>query len=99
MSVEFVSYDGTYPNLCSGTLVVKIDGDEVSFGWNGCDYPPFWISGGSVSFTKDWDEVVSQGEWEISDSNDFPPNIKAALPDLIRLMNEHVPHGCCGGCV
>ncbi len=53
MSVEFVSYDGTYPNLCSGTLVVKIDGAEVSFGWNGCDYPPFWISGGGVSFTKD----------------------------------------------
>jgi hypothetical protein len=32
MNIEFVSYNGAYPNLCRGKLVVKIDGKEVSFG-------------------------------------------------------------------
>lgn len=30
--VEFVSYTGRYPNLCSGTLTVKINGEIVKFG-------------------------------------------------------------------
>jgi len=32
--VEFVSYDGKYPNLCRGILTVKIDGEIVKFGHN-----------------------------------------------------------------
>ena len=28
--VEFVSYSGRYPNLCSGTLVLRIDGKTVT---------------------------------------------------------------------
>lgn len=29
--VEFVSYTGKYPNLCNGTLTLRIDGKEVRF--------------------------------------------------------------------
>lgn len=29
--VEFISYNGDFPNLCSGTLVLRIDGEEVTF--------------------------------------------------------------------
>ena len=29
--VEFVSYNGSFPNLCSGTLVLRIDGVERTF--------------------------------------------------------------------
>lgn len=32
MKIEFVSYDGEYPNLCSGVFTVKLDGVETSFG-------------------------------------------------------------------
>lgn len=36
--VEFVSYDGAYPNLCSGQLVLKINGQAREFprycDWN-----------------------------------------------------------------
>ena len=39
--IEFVSYDGRYPNLCRGTLIMKIDGIEIEF--NGLE------SGGKVS--------------------------------------------------
>lgn len=29
--VEFVSYDGAYPNLCTGQLVLKINGQVREF--------------------------------------------------------------------
>ena len=105
MKLEFVSYDGKYPNLCSGTLIVKIDGKEVSFeGYSRNDehsiYPKFWVSGGSVTFDDDWNESVSQDDWQLQvDEKNYPPEIYAVLPMLIDLMNVNVHNGCCGGCV
>lgn len=41
--IKFISYDGAWPNLCRGTLVVEKDGKQYSmYG--------VLISGGSVSF-------------------------------------------------
>ena len=31
-NVEFISYDGKYPCLCSGKLILRIDGVIVTFG-------------------------------------------------------------------
>lgn len=112
MDIEFVSYDGEYPNLCSGTLTVKIDGVKTTFGaqrlWESekkagkvpAMYPKFWTSGGSVSFDEDWSENVSWGDWELMfDRKDYPAEIADAMPELISVFNENVPPGCCGGCV
>ena len=97
MKIEFVSYDGAYPNLCSGVFTVRLDGRETSFG---AEYPRFWTSGGGVSFDDEWNECVSRGPWELSfDERDYPPEIAAAMPGLIDAFNENVPWGCCGGCV
>lgn len=38
--IEFVSYDGKYPNLCSGQLVLKINGQVrvgILFGYINVD--------------------------------------------------------------
>lgn len=108
-NIEFISYNGVYPNLCSGTLVVKIDDKEVSFGrttkFLNCEevanYPSFWCSGGSVSFDKNWNEHVnSHCDWEmIGYEKDYPPEIWKILPDILNVMNENVEGGCCGGCI
>ena len=29
--VKFISYDGKYPNYCSGTLTLEIDGETAVF--------------------------------------------------------------------
>jgi len=89
--ILFVSYDGGYPNLCSGTLVLFVLGKKVVF-------PDYCLhSGGSVSFDKDWNEHVSSGEWSITEWPDnFPEDFKE---EAVRVVNDNVPSGCCGGCV
>ena len=107
--VKFVSYDGEYPNLCSGTLMVEINGKKTSFGWTNprwlnekkADYPRFWCSGGSTGFSDDYaDSYVVKGPWEmLAQEKDYPPEIWKLLPEILDLMNENVREGCCGGCL
>lgn len=86
-----IHYDGKYPNLCSGNLVVEVDGKKYQFP-DDC-----LSSGGSVSFDDDWQEQISKGEWSVSDwPKDMPDDIKDAV---LAAINENIPHGCCGGCV
>ena len=91
MKVEFVSYDGSYPNLCAGTLVIKIDGKE----WK---LDRMISSGGSVSFTAGWEEVVCAGPWGLH-SSDLPKEIIEHANEILECVNDNIPYGCCGGCV
>lgn len=86
-----IKYDGAYPNLCSGNLIVIIDDKEWVF-------PNYCLSsGGSVSFDSDWNETVADGEWAITDwPKDFPEEYKN---DVLEAVNSEISHGCCGGCV
>lgn len=102
--IEFVSYDGAFPCLCMGTLVLKIDGVEAKFHYSfnnkkKGEYSDFWVSGGNVSFDENWIEDVSIGEWGFSPDASFPEEFKAIGDELIAVFNENVPYGCCGGCV
>jgi len=88
--LKFISYDGEYPNLCSGTLILNLNGKDVVF-------PNYCLSsGGSVSF-DDWCENVTKGEWGI---NEFPAGFPTELQQkAIDLVNDNIQQGCCGGCV
>lgn len=111
MEVKFVNYSGSYPNLCSGILVLEVDGKEFSFGYNSyndkikVDFPRFWTSGGGAGL-KNYTEYVEKGEWEIFNySNetdeiiDFFGKDNQPLEKFIEIFNENVPYGCCGGCI
>lgn len=88
-AVEFVSYDGRYPNLCSGTLVLKIDGVERVM-------PSYCMhSGGSVTFDNNWTEHVGTGLWSV----DVPDDLSDLESEIEACVNDNVPYGCCGGCV
>jgi len=91
MDVKLVSYDGEYPNLCSGELVIQVEGINWAF-------PSHTLSsGGSVSFDEDWSENVDSGPWTIRNWPDgFPEDAKEQSE---RIVNEEIPWGCCGGCV
>lgn len=87
--VEFVSYDGEYPCRCFGTLVVRIEGVVFTLVNR-------LVSGGSVWFDDDWSEHVEEGEWGLSE---LPEEIEPFRQQILDLVNENVPFGCCGGCV
>ena len=88
-AIKFVSYDGKYPNLCSGTLVLEKDGKQYQL--RHC-----LRSGGSVFFDSDWNETVTHGSWDVVD---LPEELEPFHDEIEKLVNENVPYGCCGGCV
>ena len=105
-AIEFVSYDGEYPHLCTGTLVLSIDGKEYGFN---C-----LCSGGSVEYEED-DYVVYTGEWKLDHTeiskgiyvleaynNKYPHDVTFSEDEIAyitSLVNQEVEQGCCGGCI
>lgn len=92
-----IKYDGAYPCLCSGHLIVIIDGKEWDFGTH------VLVSGGSAYFLDDWDEVIECGDWDIYEES-FPEGFFEAYPEymkkyVIEAVNDNVAKGCCGGCL
>jgi hypothetical protein len=86
-----IEYDGAYPNLCRGNLVVIIDGKKWQF-------PDYCLSsGGYVTFDENWTERIGCGPWGVREwPKDFPDNLKSIT---LTAINGHIPWGCCGGCV
>lgn len=108
MNIEFVSYTGKWPNLCSGVLTLNIDGKEVKFGhdfekfesWKtDGNHESFWRSGGSCGFSYDYSEFrIETAPWEV-DKSELPEFLKPYSQELIDTFNANVPFGCCGGCL
>ena len=98
--VEFVSYDGAYPNLCSGILTIKVNGKVYTFGdyGNKESFDKFWSSGGSV-FCLGEDEIVAHGPWKYDFSGKYPDEVIRNIERIKKLFSENVPTGCCGGCI
>jgi len=91
LTLSFVSYDGAYPNLCSGTLILKLNNEEITFP-DDCLF-----SGGSVWFNENYDAYVEKGLWEISNwPKNFPENLK---DKALEIINDNISQGCCGGCI
>lgn len=106
MNIKFISYDGRWPNLCSGILKVEIDGIVYTFG----DYDNrerdyyfdrFWTSGGKAGIDRNGDDYCIKGRWEICTGSwlKLPDNFEELSEDLINCFNDNVRQGCCGGCI
>jgi len=83
--VKFVSYDGKYPNLCSGTLVLEINGEL-------CDEIELVASGNFSSKT----ESAHKSNWKI---RNIPEKYEKEKKEILKVINENIPKGCCCGCI
>ena len=99
-NVEFVSYTGKWPNLCSGILTLRIYGKEHRFGYGSGMHEPFWSSGGSCSFPNGYggNPYVSERPW-IIDAERLADAFKPLAPEIDEVFNNNVLFGCCGGCI
>ena len=98
--IEFVSYDGEYPCLCYGTLILKVNGKNMKFG-DKSKYPQFWSSGGNISFDSEWNVRIKEGEWmwKCYEIDKLPSDIVDNKEYVMELFNDNVQWGCCGGCI
>lgn len=86
-----IEYDGKYPCLCMGHLIVWVDGIKWDFGRDSL------LSGGCIMKDDDGNMCAEEGDWRISE---FPEGFPYVLKDLVLLkINKEIPHGCCGGCI
>lgn len=101
--IEFINYTGKYPNLCSGILTLKIDGETVTFGSKYRKptpmYEKFWSSGGNCGFSNNYsDTYIEEGRW-IIDTTNIPAQYQKYANEINEVFNDNVEYGCCGGCL
>lgn len=88
--VEFIEYDGKYPNLCRGTLSIKVN-DKTFHLEN------VMVSGGCICQGEDWDMWAEEGEWSVN-LDDYPELLPYER-EITECVNNNVEFGCCGGCI
>lgn len=87
--VKFISYDGKFPSLCCGTLILEIDGEKVKF-------PKFCMqSGGYAGCDENSEEYIEYGEWSVK----VPKEYEQYKQEIEAVVNKNVEKGCCGGCI
>lgn len=89
--IEFVSYDGRYPCLCAGNLILRINGIERNLG-------DILHSGGSCYYIGDADYIAGEGDWYINE-DELPEDLRQYKDEIEKIANDNVVHGCCGGCI
>ena len=79
--VEFISYDGRWPNLCFGTLIIKADGKTYRL-------EGVMVSGGCIMGgpSTDWEMWAEHGDWKI-DLEDYP-ELKKYEEEITKVVND-----------
>jgi len=87
-----IIYDGEYPNLCSGTLIVYIKKER----W---EFTPGCLESGGHICSDNLNMWAEKGKWELNKWPEGFPDNDALKMLILDIINEEIPHGCCGGCI
>lgn len=88
VDIKFVSYDGAFPNLCRGKLILKINGEIVEF-------PNCCIETGGAVLEGDNGYYTDSGPWTVVD---IPKGYEQFSAEITQCVNDNIEQGCCGGC-
>lgn len=88
--VEFISYDGEYPCLCDGTLLIKVNQKVYRLA-------NVLRSGGRICRDEDWNMWAEQGNWSVELAK--YPELDPYKEEITRVVNANIKQGCCGGCI
>lgn len=88
-NVKFISYDGKYPCLCQGTLVIEVKGKTYELKNVLC-------SGGDCGYSPGLE--ITEAPWTIEEFF-LPDELKPYIDEITYEVNCSVPWGCCGGCI
>lgn len=94
--VEFLCYDGEYPNLCSGELQIVVGDDLWVFPTHSLS------SSGSTGFTKvkgNSESWIKTGPWTIIRWPEGFPGSDRLRREVEKQVNAYIKQGCCGGCL
>jgi len=97
--IKFISYDGEYPNLCSGKLTYSVN--DVLFE------KEYVLSSGGECYwdSENQEEIITAGEWcfsysFIEEQKELSDGLtEEEQENLLRQINSNVEWGCCGGCM
>jgi len=90
-----ISYDGSYPNKCSGTFTIARDSGQIIHLTYVLSCP------GYVGFGKDYsDEIVEDtGTWEYDEEVLEKALTIDEIEEFKRWVMDNIPTGHCGGCL
>lgn len=89
--VKFISYNGKWPCLCCGTLVIEVNEKRY-------ELKNILVSGGNISFDSDWNPSITFGKWELN-MDHLPTDLHKYAKEITDVVNNNVEFGCCGGCI
>ena len=83
-----------------------VKGRKVINNKNIVCYPKFRKSSGGCHYYDDGvykDQINEQAPWKFDigfwNENEYPDDVMRLMDELLRIMNEKVEWGCCGGCI
>lgn len=94
--IEFVSYDGKYPNYCSGNLIIKVNGVEYSIR-------RLIFPNRPAQFDEDYNLIGDNSlhwgtEFEFFRCDKPIVFTEEEQEYIYRLVNDCIPCRHCGGC-
>lgn len=89
-----VTYDGEYPNACSGTLTI-LKNEEIIYKKKNC-----CKSGGSCYFDDNWYEIIESGNliWDRGEIKEIPEHLRGKVLEEVNKVLKEIKV-CCGGCL